>query len=341
MFLYHLFISAAILMILSACGNDTISETTEDDFWEDPFSSAESSSSALSSSLSAKSSSSLSPADSHVGSSVQEDVSTRLEIPKLKGDNFFAPHWVDCGGQRIMNFALEWNAKLRHATWVAFRWDSLTSVENTSRGGNWQWDPEIPLDQGAVSESDHKNDGFDKGHIMASSDRLYCEDANEQTFYYSNISPQMSTFNQGFWETLESKVRSWGRRTSQGSLDTVYVVKGANLNNLLIDFTGLVAGNDGIIPVVDSEGLSPKGLAVPAYYYMALLTVKNGMYNSIGFYVPHSEDLPKNPEIVDLQKYAVTIDELEAYVDVDFFHNLPDAVEKDVESVVDLDSWNW
>jgi endonuclease G len=38
--------------------------------------------------------------------------------------------------------------------------------------------------------------------------------------------------------------------------------------------------------------------------------------------------------------YAISIDELEKRTGIDFFCNLPDVVEKEVEAEVDQDFWN-
>lgn len=66
--------------------------------------------------------------------------------------------------------------------------------------------------------------GYDRGHIVASADRLYSKEANEQTFYYTNMSPQRHNLNTGVWLQLEKLVQEWAR---SGRLrDKLYVVKG-------------------------------------------------------------------------------------------------------------------
>lgn len=89
-------------------------------------------------------------------------------------------------------------------------------------------------------------------------------------------------------------------------------------------YVGHNKASDGVVPTTDSNGYSPRsdgkvGLPVPEYYYMALLSVKNGVYHGIAFLVPHSEDLPKSPKAAELQKYVTTIDDLEYMTGIDFF----------------------
>ena len=161
-----------------------------------------------------------------------------------------------------------------------------------------------------VTESMHKSDGYDKGHLVASEDRVYCRDANRQTFYYANISPQIGVFNQKYWAALEKQVQTWGRSTQQSVYDKVYVTKGGTINKLLTNFTGTLKANDQLYPTTDADGKTVRGLIVPAYYYMAILSEKNGVYKTIGFYVPHAETLPQKPTADDFLVYAVSIDKL-------------------------------
>lgn len=278
-------------------------------------------------------------------SDIDNPAARLLEMPRVNTTNFLAAHYVDYDNQHIMNLAIEWNAAMRHSSWVAFSFDSTTSQDNVKRGDKWGWDPLIPVELGKVIEDDHKSDGYDKGHLCASEDRVYCKEANDQTFLYSNISPQIGSFNQKYWAKLEALIQKWGRSTQNGVYDKVYVAKGGTINKLLKDWTGKQKANDGLYPTADADGKSsPKsknGLVVPAYYYMAILAEKDGKFQAIGFLVPHSEDLPAKPTTADLQTYTCSIAHLEEQTGIDFFCNLKDNVEREVESAFRLEDWQW
>lgn len=264
-----------------------------------------------------------------------------LEVPALNPAYLFVEHSVEFNGQTVTNLSLEWCSSMHHANWVAFTFDAITAQDNVKRTDEWAWDSSIPFDQGGVEESNHKSDGFDKGHLCASEDRVYCKEANKQTFYYSNISPQLNEFNSGFWMYLENRVRAWGRSVMNGTFDRVYVVKGGSLNHLLKNFVGEQKGMDGVIPKTDAQGFTSKGLACPAYYFMALLAEKGNSYQTIGFWVEHSGKLPIEPSASDLQTKALSIDDLEQKTGLDFFCNLPDDIETEVERSFDVDAWSW
>lgn len=263
---------------------------------------------------------------------------TEYEMPCLNDSNVFVAHDVTVDGKQILNYALEWNAAKRHANWVAFSFDKETSADEVSRTDAWAVDEGLPEEM-RTEEDDHKNDGFDKGHLCASEDRVYSKEANEQTFYYSNMSPQLNDFNGGFWSKLEERVRTWGRSTASGTYDKVYVAKGGTLNDLLVNFSGTEVY--GGTPTTDANGFTIHGLACPASYFMAILAQKGNEFHAIAFLVPHQEGLARNPKAEDLQRYVVSVDELERKTGIDFFCNLDDAIENQVEAEAVISNWKW
>lgn len=263
---------------------------------------------------------------------------TGYEIPHLNDQNVYADHYVTMDGVQILNYALEWDNTKRHANWVAFTFDTTTSADNVKRTDAWSVDPKLPAEM-QVQESDHKNDGFDKGHLCASEDRVYLKEANDQTFYYSNISPQLNDFNGGFWRKLETRVQTWGRSTADGVYDKVYVTKGGTLNKLLKNFKGTTV--NGGTPTTDANGFTIHGLACPEYYYMAVLSQKDDVFHAIAFLVPHKEGMTRNPSSDELKEYVVSVDKLEEETGIDFFCNLPDVLENEVEAACNLNDWAW
>lgn len=121
-----------------------------------------------------------------------------LEIPALNATNQYIEYYAGVsdeeGAGQVLNFSLEYIASKKHSAWVAFSFDPITAQDNVKRANEWnQDDPNID-NSVEVTESMHKSDGYDKGHLCASEDRVYSKSANKQTFYYSNISPQIGSF---------------------------------------------------------------------------------------------------------------------------------------------------
>lgn len=249
----------------------------------------------------------------------QSFTSGPAELPELRNgaNDQFITHSTQINGKTVTTYSMEYDRSKKHARWVAFTFFDLTSQVNTDRTDAWNDDPSIPLEYRST-RSDFS--GYDRGHICASADRVYSKEANEQTFYYSNMSPQYGTFNQNIWADLETKVRDWGRNNS--FRDTLYVAKG-----------GTIDREDQILTYTTK---GPNHLPVPKYYYMALLCKKGDRFKAIAFCLDQSKSYSKP---YDFSKYAMTIDELEELTGIDFFHNLSNNLENAVESQIALSAW--
>lgn len=256
-----------------------------------------------------------------------------LETPRIDDEagDIYA-HYVTYNGQRVLNYTLDWHPEKKHSRWVAFVFTNTTGSVNWDRdnwrgaywnGQTWEGDPFQPdpdIPAGERSElSDFRGSGYQRGHLCASADRLFSQDANGQTFYLSNMSPQIGSFNTTDWAELETQVRNWGRNSS--FRDTLFVVKGGTIRDDQV------------------QGRIGNGVAVPRYYFMALLCKKfsggQNTYKAIGFWVEHR----RYSSTPSLRSWAVSIDSLEELTGIDFFCNLPDRIEVPVEQTCNPDNW--
>lgn len=256
------------------------------------------------------------------------DIAARMETPRILSDGLtvVVSHDVAINGKKVVTYELEYDKSKFHSRWVAFRFDGNTRAQSVGRS-----DKEPFMDDPSLSSTLHIGykgfgPGYDRGHLCASADRLYDRTANEQTFYMSNMSPQLSSFNQGYWVTLESQVQKLG--CSKTFSDTLYVVKGGTIKEGQIK--SYITRNNG------------NKVAVPKYYYMALLKVKNGVYHSIAFWMEHKEygySYNNKAPLSEIMNHAVSVNELEQLTGIDFFPNLPDATEEKVEDQKDINTW--
>lgn len=242
----------------------------------------------------------------------------RIEVPALTEGELFIAHTTIVNGKENVTYSISHNPERKHCRWTAFTFDPSNRAikwkrdwwDNTEWGGDpFQPNPEMP-ESYVMTKNQINNNGFVRGHIVASYDRVYSQDANEQTFYYSNISPMYSSFNTGAWNDCELKVQGWGRNSS--FCDTLYVVKGGTIR-------------EGEYRTV---GTCP---TVPNHYYMALLCLKNNTYKAIGLLFKHERGYSRTQ--------TCSIDHLEEFTGIDFFCNLPDKVEKTVERSYAPESW--
>lgn len=260
----------------------------------------------------------------------------RLEMPRLESGNLFNSYTTTFEGKETVTFSIEYDPAKRHAKWVAYTIDPHTAKKQWSRG-DWEKgdpfcsDPKLPKDL-RIGHAEHRRDQYDRGHLCASEDRVYSQDANAHTFYYSNISPQLEAFNQrGPWHELERKIREWGgcEEDTAPIGDTLYIVKGGTIRD------GEFYDSRGKHGTIVKKLNKMNGIVVPAHFFIALVSRKADTVQSIAFYLDH-KDHGKEYRLTD---YVVSIDSLETLTGIDFFCNFPDKIEESLESTYNRSLW--
>lgn len=240
---------------------------------------------------------------------------TRLEFPKVKGEtSIVVVHYADVpNSKENVNYAVEWDGKKKANRWTCYQMYASNRVRNTNRyeseTNQYPQDPDLPQEYRWETDPFWRT-GYDHGHLCPSADRLYSSQANYQTFFLSNMSPQLHAFNAGVWENMESQLREWITVGSSRS-DTLYVCKG-----------GTIDAPNQILTTLSS------GLIVPRYFFCALLMKNSAGYKALGFWFEH-----KANSSARLSDYVVNIDQLESLTGLDFFCNLVDETENHVESL--------
>ena len=254
----------------------------------------------------------------------------RLEFPRLRGDanSIVLVRRVPTYG---INYAIEYDTQKRSQRWTCWQWYRGNCGSPWNRN-NWinetdnEWvrlnmqtygfsdpfQPDPDLAPGVRTELDeYKVSGYQRGHICASADRLISKEANEQTFYLSNIMPQSSGLNSGIWLDMENKVQNWGKDNDFRRV--LYVVKGGTIDK-----------------EEQIRAYTPTGMVVPKYFFMAVLCEdNNGDFKAMAFWVEHTNQNKKGDA---LSNYVINVRQLEERTGIDFFCNLPDDTEQLVET---------
>lgn len=204
-------------------------------------------------------------------------------------------------------YILSYNEKYEQANWVYYSiTDSMIIHGGEERSNKFKIDPAVPT--GSAKPSDYIKSGYDRGHLCPAGDMGFNPVAMQESFYMSNMSPQVPEFNRGIWKELETQVRNWAKKEQK-----LYVVSGPIFRN-----------NRGTI--------GKDQVLVPGYYYKVIFDpeVKPRM---ISFILPNSgSDRP-------LSDFAVPVDEVEKQTGYDFFSQLPDDLESGLENKVELAGW--
>lgn len=235
-----------------------------------------------------------------------------MELPAMDNDAYgYYSHSFSMKNNVYRNYSFAWSQKDLVSVWMAYPLCKTYTDKVVDRTDAWNYDPILGPDLSCAPFSGYAGD-YARGHQVPSADRLCCREANEQTFYGTNIIPQLNEHNVGIWQNLENRIREVAN-----SSDTTYVVTGC-----------VVEGSKEI--TTDSDG---KNITVPVAYYKAVLRYKKGdsdVWTGAAFYTEH-----KNYTSHDLKPVSMSIDELEEITGHDFFVNLPGKIGDDAAAAVE------
>jgi endonuclease G len=222
-----------------------------------------------------------------------------LEIPQ---EDFM--HFI----REFEYYTLSYNEKHEQADWVAYELTNAMTIKKVERQDNFRADPSIPTY--SASLEDYEEPVYDRGHLAPCREFQFTYKAMDETFYLSNMSPQLPYFNRTVWNKLEGLVREWAELYGY-----IYVVTGPILK-------------DGLPYIGENE------VSVPDSYYKVILVYKESRVQAIGFIIPQIDCT------TDLTQYIYTVDEVEARTGIDFYYLLPDETENEVENNYNLADWH-
>lgn len=242
---------------------------------------------------------------------IQKEIK-RIGVPKSEKEEVVIYHSA---------LSLSYNEDHEQANWVMHVIMPDIIEGNVSRSNDFRIDTLIVT--GSAEEKDYftktkqengkyKYDGFgfDRGHLAPSADFRWSEKALSESYFYSNMSPQIGEFNRRKWAELENWLRDYVSTTKE----PLYVV------------TAPILSDD-----LKKSPRSKNGLSIPEFFLKAAIdiTAKKG----IAFVMPHQAIR------VPIESYAVTLDSAETLLGYDLFPNLDDSVEEKIESEFDYHHW--
>ena len=225
----------------------------------------------------------------------------QLELPQLTTNN---------SEQIIEHFAytVSYNPMWKIPNWVAY---SLTKEETSGpyeREKSFYPDPKVKGQPVVIYDYTHS--GYDRGHMAPAADMKWSEQAMRESFYMTNVCPQNQNLNRGDWNDLEELARDWANKYGE-----VYIVCGP-----------LVAEQ------FETIGKNNK-IAIPKAFYKVFLRKKGDSWSTIGFVMPNQSG--NRP----LMTYMLSVDEVEEMSGIDFFYNLPDCIEEQIEQDYHISDW--
>lgn len=208
---------------------------------------------------------------------------------------------------------LEYDEAHEQAKWVAHIISPKIKSGLAYRTNDFREDPKVKTGT-AVQEDYFLTDtlqngkvkydgfGFDRGHLAPSADFRWSKVALSESYFYSNMSPQLADFNRKKWAELENHLRQ-------------YVL--ANEVPLMVVTMPLLNKE---LPTVQR---AVNKLSIPEQYAKAVYDPVNK--RGIAFLMENKRlDYP-------LESYAVSIDEVEEVSGLNVFKNLSESIESKIE----------
>lgn len=266
---------------------------------------------------------SVAPPDAHTRHSGWAELPSEVN----NGDYLYVEHACDMtNGKKARNFTACYSKSKLCPVWVAAPLHDAYAEKNVERKNSYRDDPDLNWEQVG------KWDGYTRGHMLGSAERLVSREANSQVMYFSNIAPQLGQnayFNTGGgqWNTAED----WVDEQWRGLADTCYQVVGCYWAN---------------------NNKKVSGTTIPTHYFTVLLKVKRSAgkkwavncsrdeLQCIALFIEHksySKGDVTTPDRYESKGIFMTVSELENKTGHKFFMNVPNAP-KDTYNTSD---WNF
>ncbi len=196
------------------------------------------------------------------------------------------------------------------SAWVIYKLTREEVLTGTAmRTAEFKSDPDIA--GGSAVNADYRKSGYDRGHLAPAADMAFSRQTMDDSFYYSNISPQHPSFNRGIWKKLEEQIRQFA--IAEGE---IYVVSGP------------------VLPKEKSITIGHGRVTVPTHYYKVVydLTQPQKMIAFI---------LPNQGSCRSVRDFAVTVDAVEALTGLDFFSLVPQPDRQQMKKSISIQAWEW
>ncbi|NMD57354.1 MULTISPECIES: DNA/RNA non-specific endonuclease [Tsukamurella] len=229
-------------------------------------------------------------------------------VPVPGVDASVADDAVEVDGSPIIDythFSLTQSRSRRLTRWVAWNIDG-TTLKNIERSGSkFVLDPRLPADTQVGNEL-YSGNRIDRGHVARRADLTWgstaeAEQANTDSFYYTNISPQVEDFNQsarqGIWGLIENAV-----------------LTDAEAENLKVSVFGG--------PVFGDDDRTYRGVALPREFFKVVAFVSDGKLVARGFLLTQNLDRLEALDLDEFRAYQVSLATIEERTKLRFADDL-------------------
>jgi endonuclease G, mitochondrial len=238
-----------------------------------------------------------------VGTGFNPDfLSTRVTLPTLSASN--KKKVVKVNGSDILSythFSLAMSSERRFAFWVGWNIDGGQLRALSRKGIKFVIDPRLP-EAAQVGDDLYVDNRLDRGHIARRADLLWgglaeAKKANVDSFFFTNITPQMDDFNQS------SRAGLWGRLEDAVFEDT-------DVEDLKVSVFGG--------PVFHDDDREFRDVRIPREFWKVIAFVEDGTLKAKGFLLTQNLDELEALELDEFRVFQVALSEIETRCGLSF-----------------------
>ena len=208
------------------------------------------------------------------------------------------------------SYVTAYNPETRCPAWVGWTLTAAHTDGPYPRLKKFLEDKDVPQPRALYSDIRESRCGYQRGHMCPAADNKWAEQAQHDAFLMTNICPQDGDLNQNDWEELEEKCRDWAKAYGK-----VHIVAGP----IFIHQPRRTVGENHV--------------AVPDAFFKVVLVGEGSKAKAIGFFYENEDG--RHP----MSHYVRSVDEIEDFTRLDFFHHLDDETENRIEARSDLRDW--
>jgi endonuclease G len=223
-------------------------------------------------------------------------LSTRVDLPQVDAALHGDIAATADGGAVVdhTHFSLQMSASRRLAFWVAWNIDGGALKSLSRKGLNFVLDPLVPATSQVGNELYASND-LDRGHVARRADLVWgplpvAEQANRDSFYFTNITPQMDDFNQS------SRHGLWGRLENAVFADV-------EVEDLRVSVFGG--------PVFQTNDRIYRGVQLPREYWKIIAFHEAGALKARAFLLSQNVDQLEALDLAEFRVYQLSVTEIE------------------------------
>jgi endonuclease G len=199
---------------------------------------------------------------------------------------------------------------------------------NLARDDKFQADPLLKTGRRAELK-DYAGSGYDRGHQAPAGDQTTDKRLKAETFYLSNMAPQIPALNRQIWKELETQARDWAEK--RGS---AYIITGPMFYNTNEESAVTATG------LVHYKVIGPDAVAVPTHFYKIIVAKDSlSQWQAIGFVLENRKyPTPKGGDHYHWEEFIKSIDWIQKRTGVDF---MPEADRDEAKRLENTASALW